>query len=107
MTVEMLRAGDLMSERAWQDVVVDLARLCGWLPFHVLRSKGMEAGWPDLVLIRPPDIVFAELKRERGKVTAAQARVLDMLERCGLEVHVWRPSDFPAVHDRLASRTPS
>lgn len=104
MTVELLRARELMSERAWQDVVVDLARVCGWLPFHVLRPKGMEPGWPDLVLLRPPEIIFAELKRERGKVTAAQARVLGMLEACGLEVCVWRPSNFDQIHARLTPR---
>lgn len=93
-----------ISERAWQTQLVQLAHLHGWRTFHVLNPKGMTAGWPDLVLLRPPELVFAELKREHGRVTAAQTEVLAMLEACGQEVHVWRPSDFDAVHTRLNRR---
>lgn len=39
-----------------------------------------------------------------ARVTAVQARVLGMLEACGLEVFVWRPSDFDQVHARLTAR---
>lgn len=103
--VAKLRAVELVSERDWQSFVVDLARLHGWESFHVLNSRGMTAGWPDLVLLRPPCALFVELKREAGKVSAAQGRVLALLEGCGLEVAVWRPSDADAVASRLGRRS--
>lgn len=99
MTVAASRP--LLSEKAWQAWVVDYARLNGWTTFHVLHSRGMEAGWPDLVLVRPPELLIVELKREGGKLTAAQGRVLEMLERCHVDVAVWRPADEPEVLERL------
>lgn len=99
-----LAAPMLMSERDWQSLVVDAARVHGWETFHVLDSRGMTAGWPDLVMIRPPEVLFVELKRANAKARPAQLHVLDMLERCELEVHVWRPQDEPEVLARLARR---
>ncbi len=98
------RAPALLSERAWQQLVVDFAHLHGWWTYHTHNSLRSEPGWPDLVLLRPGEFVVAELKREDGKVTAAQGRVLELLESAGVEVHVWRPSDEPAVFARLARK---
>lgn len=58
------------------------------LIYHPRYSLGSEPGWPDLTLIRRADrrLVFAELKAERGVLSARQAEVLDLL-RC-LEVDV-------------------
>lgn len=100
-----LRAPQLITEADWQTLIIDYARLHGWWVHHVFDSRRSPEGWPDLVLIRPPELIIAELKRQTGKLTPAQARVLTMLEQCGIEVHVWRPSDEPAVFTRLA-RTP-
>lgn len=99
-----LRARALLSEKDWQALVVDAARLFGWTTFHVLHSRGMEAGWPDLCCLRDGEAIFVELKREDGKVTAAQGRTLELLESAGCEVHVWRPSNETAVLDRLRRR---
>lgn len=95
------RARYLISERDWQQLVVDFAHLNGWWSYHTLRSTGSTPGWPDLVLLRDTDAVFAELKKEDGKVTPAQGRVLELLETAGMEVHVWRPSDQSQVFERL------
>lgn len=98
--IERLRR---LSERDWQSLVVDAAKLFGWTTFHVLHSRGMERGWPDLVALRAGEAIFAELKTEDGKVTAAQGTVLAQLEEAGFEVHVWRPSSEREVLDRLSA----
>ena len=43
--------------------------------------------------MRPPRLVLAELKTEKGKVSPAQVAWLERLEQCaGVEVYLWRPS---------------
>lgn len=96
-----------ISEKDWQQMVVDYARWNQWLVYHPLHSIGSEAGWPDLVLCHPAtaaipaQLVFAELKSEAGKVSAPQARWIAALKQAGQEVTVWRPSDWPTVERRL------
>jgi len=90
------------TEKEWAAVVVGYARLRGWERFHPFLSIHSPSGWPDETFCRPPRLVLAELKSERGKVTAAQRRWLDLLEGCpAVEVFVWRPSDWPAVQEVL------
>lgn len=100
------RARFLLSERDWQRLVVDFATLHGWWTYHTNNSLRSNPGWPDLVLARPGEVLFVELKREDGKVTAAQGRVLELLESAGCETHVWRPSHEREVFARLARRRP-
>lgn len=90
-----------ISEADFQAKVVQWAKLNGWKVVHHLNSRGTEPGWPDLVLMRPPEIIFAELKREAGKVTPAQSAMLATLDGCSLETHVWRPSDWDIIEARL------
>jgi hypothetical protein len=104
MTSARLRARHLLSEKDWQRLVVDAAKAFGWWHYHPHDSRHSQAGWPDLVLMRPPEVMFVELKRQDGKVTALQGAVLADLEACGLECHVWRPSDEPDVLARLRRR---
>lgn len=96
-----LRVPELLSESDWQDLIVAAAKVHGWWTYHTLNSRGSTAGWPDIVLVRPPEALFVELKKERGKVSAEQGRVLEMLRACDLEVHVWRPSDEAEAFARL------
>lgn len=93
-----------LTEREWQGLIVQFARLHGWAVMHHLDSRGTEAGWPDLVLIRPPELLIVELKSERGKVSAAQQNWLDALSACGVETGVWRPSDERSVFARLGAK---
>lgn len=90
-----------VSEAAWQTTVTDLAKVYGWMVFHQLDSRGTEEGWPDLVLIRPPECLFVELKTDRGRVRPAQSLVLESLAACGLEVHIWRPAGWSEIAARL------
>lgn len=90
-----------VSEKSWQQWVLEAAERFGWRWYHTHDSRRSNAGWPDLVLWRPPELVFVELKRQRGKVSAVQAQTLADLEDCGCEVHVWRPADDDVVLARL------
>jgi hypothetical protein len=107
-----------ITERALQDKVIDYARLCGWLVCHfhdsrkevilpsgrsVLVGDEDAAGFPDTVLVRGTDLIFAEIKRETGRVEPEQQLWLDRLARVpGVSVCVWRPSDWPTIEARLA-----
>lgn len=92
-------------EKDWQAEVVKAAKLGGWwLQYHTYNSKRSAKGFPDLVLVRAPELVVAELKTLRGKVSAEQQEWLDNLARCGVEVYVWRPSDLGEVYARLVGR---
>ena len=77
--------------------VRDLARWRHWRTYHTLRSKGSEPGFPDLVLLRPPRLIVAELKTERGRVSHYQREWLAELEAVGAEVYTWRPRDRPEI----------
>jgi hypothetical protein len=96
-----MRPAEMLNEAQWQELVVQFATLHGWATMHQLHSRGTEAGWPDLVLIRPPELLIVELKSERGKVSAAQQRWLADLAACGVETALWRPSDEAEVFARL------
>ena len=90
-----------MTERRLQTLVIDLARTLGYEPpYHTRDSRGSEPGFPDLVLLRLPKagrpgrVLYAELKAQRGTVSAAQQSWLDRLRACGQETYCWRPSDW-------------
>jgi VRR-NUC domain len=94
-----------LDEKTWLEEVIDAAWRCGWQRrYHTFDSRRSTAGFPDLVLCRPPRLVFAECKRENGKLTVEQAIWLNDLDLCGMEVYVWRPSDRDTVDRILASR---
>lgn len=87
-----------MTEKAFTAQVRELAELLGWKFYHPWLSIHSPRGWPDLALCRPPRLVLAELKAERGTTSAAQDEWLALLARCpGVEVHLWRPSDWDAI----------
>jgi hypothetical protein len=91
-----------LTEKQWLAQVRDLATLLGWEPYHAFLSIHSPQGWPDLALVRPPRIILAELKTDKGKTTPAQDHWLDLLRACpGVEVFVWRPADIEAVAEVL------
>jgi hypothetical protein len=89
------------TEKRFQAQVVRYAELMGWHWWHTLRSEGSPKGWPDLVLIRRPRIVFVELKGQRTPVTADQQACIDALLACGQEAHIWRPSQWREIESLL------
>jgi len=91
-----------MTEKEFMQQVRDLAKLCGWLTYHTYDSRRSPEGFPDLVLVRGNQMVFAELKSERGKVRPEQRMWLDALEKvCDVEVYLWRPHNWDEIVERL------
>ena len=91
-----------ITERQFMQMVIDLARLQHWLPYHTHDSRRSDPGFPDVVMVRGERLIFAELKAEKGRVSAAQTFWLDALRATGAEVYVWRPSDWETIVVTLA-----
>jgi hypothetical protein len=97
-----------LTEKEWDQQLFDrktgLATMLGWNTWHVLRPKGSPAGLPDRLCWRDR-IIYVELKREKGKLSDAQVRVLTALARAGGETYVWFPADLEAARDVLQARS--
>jgi hypothetical protein len=86
-----------MSHDELQENVIKLAKTYKWWWWHDEDSRRNRAGLPDLILIRPPRLIFAELKTEKDKLRPGQAEVIDKLAAVpGVEVCIWRPSHLLA-----------
>ena len=91
-----------VSEAKWQDTILQSARLQRWLAYHTYDSRRSTPGFPDLILVRPPRIVVAELKTEHGRLSNDQRKWLAHFNECpGVETYVWRPSDWKQVEEVL------
>jgi hypothetical protein len=91
-----------ITEKQWMAQVVELAGILGWDHYHPWLSIHSPRGWPDLALVRPPRLVLAELKSEKGKTSPAQDHWIELLRECnGVEVYLWRPSDLERVTEAL------
>lgn len=91
-----------ISEKAFQQMVIEAATYLGWAHFHPHDMRRSDSGWPDLVLVKPPRIVFAELKAENGRVSQAQRIWLDVLAEVeGAIAETWRPCDWDHVLEVL------
>ena len=94
---------ELIKEKDFQAAVIDLARLFGWRPFWTWRSINSPEGEPDLRLVRPPRVIFAELKTEKGRLTAFQRSAGELLMLCpGIEYYLFRPRDWNEIVEVLA-----
>ena len=97
-----------ITEQQFTNSVLAWAKALGWRCFHVRTSGRMQGrnaiptvqgdkGFPDLVLVRPPRLIFAELKVGRGKASPQQLEWLTDLSCVSsmtVECYVWRPSDW-------------
>lgn len=92
-----------MTEKQLQSCVVKLAKLLKLLVYHTHDSRRSEAGFPDLCIVGPHSMFFAELKSDKGRVSKAQLGWLSALEKAGCEVWVFRPFDWHsgAIEARL------
>ena len=99
------------TEEQFLKQVIDLAKLTGWRVAHFRPAK-TERGWrtavqadgagfPDLVLTRQLEIIFAELKSEKGVVSLEQGEWIDALRLSGVPCYVWRPSDWDRIVEVL------
>lgn len=94
----------VISEADFLASVTQLANLSGWLVYHTYDSRRSQAGFPDLVLARNGQLIFAELKTNKGRVKAAQTLWLDTLSQVpGIGVYLWRPRDWDGIEKILTS----
>ncbi|HEX3331846.1 MAG TPA: VRR-NUC domain-containing protein [Gaiellales bacterium] len=90
-----------VSEKAFQQSVIQLARLTRWRVFYDTEPVGSPPGWPDLTLCRDGVLLFRELKTDTGRLSPEQRRWEDDLQACGMDVSVWRPRDWPVIEATL------
>ncbi len=104
------RALPAPTEAEFQAAVIQLAETCGYQVMHVRRSVVRQgrwatatsiSGWPDLTLLGHDRAIFAELKSERGRLTAEQKQVIALLRAAGLDARVWRPRDWKSIVETL------
>lgn len=101
-----------VTEKAFTAAVIELARTLGWRTWHDVatnrRRRCLRCGeWtpgarnppglPDLLLVKPPRLVFAELKVGKNPATEAQLAFLADLSRAGAEVYLWRETDMETI----------
>ncbi len=93
----------LVSEKEYMATIQQAAELYGWAQYHTYDSRRSIAGFPDLVLVKPPKVLFLEVKRENGRLSVAQADWLAALWGCDeVEAAVVRPSDWQQVVEWLS-----
>ena len=104
------------TEDALLHSIIAEARLRGWLAYHARPARTKhgrwvtpmqgDAGFPDLVLVRPPRVVFIECKSERGRLSPEQSAWLDALFASaaigGVETYIIRPRDRDRISGILA-----
>lgn len=82
-----------MTENELKRRVLRLADQNGWAVYHVPQRtmlNGGGRGYPDLTLARDGEVVWLELKVEKGNLTPDQAVWVSILPAA----HVVRPSDW-------------
>lgn len=89
-----------MSEDQLQTIVMETAKLLGWVVVHHRPARTADGwrtaiqgqkGFPDLVLARDGEVMFRELKRQKGKPDEGQIIWLEALGEYG---GIWRPADW-------------
>jgi hypothetical protein len=89
------------SERVFTDTLIREATARGWMVAHfrpAKTDKGWrtamqgDAGFPDLALARGGQTILAELKSEKGRVSAEQKLWL-----AASHGYLWRPSDWESI----------
>lgn len=107
-------------ERDFQKQVIDLAKTFGWKVAHFRTAQSQKGHWltpvqadgkgfPDLVMVKGRRLIFAELKSQRGQLSAEQGDWLSKLallewgtiDEPGIHVRVWRPDDWTDIVNEL------
>lgn len=84
-----------LTEKQFQQAVIQEARACGWRVFHPYHMQRSAYGYPDLTLVhREHGVLFLELKRETdGRVTDHQRAWIEDLRAAGARARIVRPCD--------------
>ena len=93
------------NEKDFSQAVVDYARSQGWEVWRTWRSIHSPPGEPDLRMVRPPVVIFAELKTMKGKLSEHQERAAELLGRCdGVQYFLWRPDAWDSIEEVLEQK---
>ena len=85
------------AETQFQNAIIELALLRGWLYYHPYDSRRSVPGFPDLTLVRDK-VIFAELKKPKAKLTEAQQKWHDAINASDNGIaYVWRPEDWDEI----------
>lgn len=82
-----------LTENELKGVILKMAYAKGWCVYHVPQStmhNGGGKGYPDLTLARDGEVLWLELKQEKGRLSPDQAGWQLALPR----MEVIRPSDL-------------
>ena len=104
-----------ITETEFQAQVVRAARMRGWMVSHMTLPQRSEPGVPDLLLVRPPRVIFMEIKSEKGRLDTRRrfspktGRALpnqkdwkDAFEACpGVEYYLWRPRHWDDIMETI------
>lgn len=101
-----------MLEKEFAKQVESIFNVFGWMWKHDLpavRQSGRWAtalsgakGFPDYIAVRGQRVVCAELKNDKGRLSADQKEWITALEQSGkVEVYVWRPNDLQTIAETL------
>ena len=87
-----------MSEKAYQDQIVQLAKANNWLVYHTYDSRRSEPGFPDLIMVKGRRLIAIEVKKEGKKTTPAQDMWISAMNLV-VSTSAWvaRPSDWEDV----------
>jgi hypothetical protein len=92
-----------LTEKAWQSIVVRLAKQNNWLSYHTFDSRRSPSGFVDCVIAKAGSpLLCVELKTDAGQVTPAQQAWLTALAGCtGVVAEIWRPSMVEEICQKL------
>lgn len=94
------------TEAQFQAAVIQYAKLRGWMHYHTHNSRRSVAGFPDLLFLRAcsngsdVEMVVAELKAERGRISPEQEQWLAMFHQIPgryVRTYLWRPTDWAEI----------
>ena len=104
----------IVSETEMQGSLITIGRTFDWLAYATFRSFRSEPGFPDIVFVKSPSVLFVEVKTEKGKLrkgrmNKAGSRWLpgqddwgNALSDCpGVEYHLVRPTTYDDFIVRL------
>ena len=104
------------TEAQFSSWVEDALTLYGWRWYHSRPARTARGwvtalsgspGFPDIVAVRDAEVIFAELKTEKGRLGEEQKQWLGAFNNASYQrsgafgVYVWRPSDRERILEIL------
>lgn len=106
----IVRFADSYSEDDWERTLIGAYREGGYQCFHIPPMRGRDGQWftnttepglPDWILVKPPDLILLELKKQSGKASVEQVRTIKRLQQCTIiTAGFGRPTDAPVLMRR-------